>query len=132
MASGYKKHGQDHYPAPVLEADVTTVIGDHDNPVTVEMLLDTGADISCLPREVIKELEKRPGSIQRELVMVGDVHGQIFTIVTYRLKIILKGTEPREHTIPVLGVGDVSLLGRDVLNEYHICFDGPGKQWTGI
>ncbi len=103
MANSYKNLDP---PAPVVKADVTTVISDHDNPVTVEMLLDTGADISCLRREVIEQLEKRPGSIPREIIRVRDFHGHIFEIMSYQLKITLKGTEPREHTIPVLAVDD--------------------------
>jgi hypothetical protein len=85
-----------------------------------DFLLDTGSPITWISREI--QVEQQLPVIERRRVplAVGSV-----TVDFCRVDLKVFGREYRQHTVRV---GDVSLLGRDVLADFTLTFNGP-KQW---
>lgn len=124
-------------PAPVIAVEIfpiqSTPVGKNTNfpKVLVSMLIDTGADMSIIPIEVIKRLEKESGmKLPYELIEVKDFEGQETAHKIYELGIKIKNNY---HMAKFLEVDDEGgILGRDILNKYKIIFEGSKLQMTII
>jgi hypothetical protein len=91
-------------------------------------IIDTGSDCTLLPLSVLMNAKGQPIQGMRRIpvcgievmgipVMVGLVFGQ------YELsKVCVYGVSSEE-------IGDLGLIGRDILNRFTIEFDGPGMQF---
>ena len=92
----------------------------------VKMLLDTGADMTLLPRESVAKLGIAfdPERVER-LIGFGD--GVTLVPLVY-LQIVFAG----ERFSGEYGVIDdeCGIIGRDLLNRCLLCFDGPNLSWT--
>jgi predicted aspartyl protease len=116
----YRYNAQVEPPAPFIHATVS-------HPEREEAIadlpaqLDTAADMTVVPEEVIKRL----GLVPIEEVPVGGFGGQVTEFPAYFVEITLR--DMRTVSVKVLGSRDEPyiLLGRDVLNEFRIVLDGP-------
>jgi predicted aspartyl protease len=87
-------------------------------------LLDTGADVSLLPLRAIEKLQIEPSG--EKVSLVGFDESQSFSN-TYGLQVIFLG---RKITGEYCTTDDeIGILGRDVLNEFSIIFDGVNLEW---
>ena len=89
----------------------------------VPMLLDTGADVSLLPRSHVSSLAS-PDAKQYELEAFD---GTRSTVPTVSAELFFLGKSFRGQFLLVDGWHGV--LGRNVLNNLSLLFDGPARTW---
>lgn len=91
----------------------------------VQMLLDTGADISLLPISSVKNLGIIP--LQNESYRLEGFDGSHIFSEVYYLQIIFLG---KRFTGKFCVIDtEIGILGRDVLNRVSILFDGSNLTW---
>ena len=111
-------------PAPV--ASVT--LRDRKSRKTVRdvsLLIDSGADVTLLPRTRIDELGVTPQADQRYELMGFDGSRSFSSVVILDmifLKRVFRGSY-------LLIDEEFGVLGRDVLNHIAVLMDGPRQQW---
>ncbi len=136
----------DHYgydktykpPIPVCNIIVSAnlpleMVEKSDHSAKVTMLIDTGADTSIIPKSAVQELEALMKlKLPYEFVKIVDFNGQVSTHKRYELslRIDCSGVE-KKHTLNIVEIeGNEAILGRDVLNRYIMCLNGPELTWT--
>ncbi len=92
----------------------------------VPMLLDIGSDVTLVPRAAIERLgaalETDPS-----IELIGfDGTRSFAPVVT--LEMIFLRRAFRGRSMPV--EGEYGILGRDILNQLVLLFDGPRQQWS--
>ncbi len=108
-------------PAPVLPITVR-IPGDSIKQVTTEALVDTGADITCLPRALIKALRAERASSYN----VSAINGvPIGPADSYFLEFEIASTKFMSE---VIAVGDEPILGRNLINEFTLNLHGPAQE----
>ena len=94
-------------------------------PMNVHALLDTGADSSALPEDIIGLL----GLQQINAGFVGGLGEARSLEPIYEASISME--EGHHENMEIYGLNlPFALLGRDVLNQYHITLDGPNQTLT--
>ncbi|MBC8869671.1 MAG: hypothetical protein H8E44_09655 [Planctomycetes bacterium] len=114
-------------PAPVVQVDLRSpesgeLVGG------VELLLDSGADVTLLPTNAVGQLGVATDSTQRYELMGFDgsrslAHGVI-------LDVLLLGRAFRG--LYLLTEDTRGVIGRDVLNHLAIVLDGPALRWDTV
>ena len=109
-------------PAPMLSITVSGVV--HTRPrTTVSALIDTGADITAVPIEFAKKLNLyKFGRLQVE-----GVHGVKSPVYTYEARLTYTGRAAQEMEVILTHLPFV-ILGRDWLQNYYLCLNGPDHQ----
>lgn len=111
-------------PAPVGEI-VLRSIATGEKIGKIRALLDTGADISLLPIPAIESLRIEP--VGEKVKLVGFDENQSFSNA-YQLQIIFLG---RLISGEFCAINDeIGIIGRDVLNEFSLLFDGVNLEWN--
>ncbi len=114
-------------PAPIAKIAIrTTESGKRLRDL--EMLLDTGSDITLVPKERLHELGIAP-SDKKEYELVG-FDGRIIKSEIYHLQVIFLGKRFIGNYCAV--DNPVGILGRDILNQITILLDGPNLEWDEI
>ena len=110
-------------PAPFC--DIRVAHTDIPHPVTLNALLDTGSDMSFIPVKVADELEL-------QFLGTGIVEGISGEGVSRPIFYALISVDHSPWgELEVMGWHtDFALLGRDILNQYHITLDGPNLTLT--
>lgn len=91
----------------------------------VSVLLDTGADISLLPSSAVKTLKIKP--LQNETFQLASIYGGQKSAEVFHLQVIFLG---KRFTGKYCLIDDeIGILGRDVLNQVSILFDGINLTW---
>jgi len=117
------RYDNQHYnpPAPVLPITVRAP-GDTVKQVTADALVDTGADMTCLPIALIKVLGGERAStydvfgINRVPVVPADSYFLEFEV------------EATKKLVEVIAVGDEPILGRNLINEFTLQLHGPAQK----
>ncbi len=105
-------------PAPVVEIKVKSPRG---KVVNLEALIDSGADITVFPRELLDELDLLPGSS----VLVEGYDGSLEEHYSYFIEIEIEGvTESMVEAI----TGRDMLLGRNFLNKLDVILKGKERE----
>lgn len=112
-------------PAPV--ASVTLRDPKTDKSIAdVRLLIDTGADVTLLPRVAIEKLGLQPDTAaQYELA---GFDGQRSLAAAVDLDMTFAETVIRGRYL--VSDDSVGILGRDVLNFFVTCLDGPAGEWS--
>jgi predicted aspartyl protease len=121
MSVRYNYNRQISPPAPFVHA---TVARPDDSTVSISGVaaqLDTGADFSVIPAALAEQLHVVP----LDEVQVVGFGGLKVVVPTYVVSIALPSTEPTLVRMIVARDEPYVLLGRDILNHYHIILDGP-------
>jgi hypothetical protein len=110
-------------PAPLA---LVTVRSDQSGLVIhdVPMLLDTGADVSLLPRSHVEAL----ASADAKKYELEAFDGTRSTAPAITAELHLVGKTFRGQFLVIDGWHGI--LGRNILNNLTILFDGPSKIWT--
>jgi len=114
-------------PAPVAAIELR-------NPATggflanVPMLLDTGADVTLLPRECVNQLQI-PIDATQVYELIG-FDGARSTAVAAHLDLIFLGLTFRGRFLLIDQPDGV--LGRNILNQLNLAFNGPKFLWDTI
>jgi predicted aspartyl protease len=108
-------------PAPVLPITVR-VPGDSISQVTIEALVDTGADITCLPRSLIRALHAESASSYDVLGISGVPIGPADS---YFLEFEMAS---KKLLSEVIAVGNEPILGRNLINEFKLNLHGPAQK----
>jgi hypothetical protein len=116
-----------HYdpPAPVAQVSLRPV-GTTAPPVDAFLLLDTGADITLLPRAAVERLGVTPlGGVQYDLL---GFDGGRSTALAVELDVIFLQRAFRGRYL--LTDHERGILGRDVLSEVVLLLNGPAAEWS--
>lgn len=115
----YQYSSNDVPPAPVVPVEVSTVY-DSNSVCNIDALIDSGADISCIPLLIINALNLIPF---KEGSIIG-ITGQVETVGVYAVNIVFHGISFENHSVYGTSIENYLILGRDILNKLHICLDG--------
>ncbi len=91
-----------------------------------EAIIDTGASMTCLPRKLIDALG-RDNLVYDELAVAGVIGMQHMRSFVVDME-IAKCTFTRIEVIEI--EKEFALIGRDILNNYILTFNGPGLTWS--
>jgi predicted aspartyl protease len=108
-------------PAPILRITVSNLL-DGARRLTADALVDTGADITCLPKNIVKTLGAEPISTY-SLIGINETNAGVVNSYLFEFEIasIIKQAE-------AVAVGDELILGRNLINEFVLQLDGPNKK----
>lgn len=98
---------------------------DRSRQVTIEALLDTGSEISLMPLNIARRLGLR----YLGMGGVEGVSGERVARHIFQAFVSIDQNAPRETDVMAWNE-DLALLGRDILNRYHITLDGPNLTLT--
>jgi hypothetical protein len=107
-------------PAPFVDVLVSPPVGSNLSE-TLRAKLDTAADISCIPADLVARL----GILPVRTILIEGHNGVQMAVDTYVIILEVAGTRFR-HLEVVSILGEYALLGRDVLNSLYVRLDGPG------
>ncbi len=110
-------------PAPIAEISLRN-IETGERLGNVFALLDTGADISLLPLSAIEKLQIKASG--KQVNLIGFDESQSAADV-YSLQVIFLGKRLTGDYCAI--DGEIGILGRDVLNDFSIIFDGINLEW---
>ncbi len=111
-------------PAPVAHVTLR-------HPVTgvslsdIPMLMDSGADVTLLPREAIEKLGATPVTDKVYELQGFDGNLQLAEMVQLELVFLRKRFKGQFLLIDQ----PIGILGRNVLNAVALLLDGPNAQW---
>lgn len=88
----------------------------------VDAIIDTGADDSCIPMNLIRELE-----LQYTKDTVFDFRDEEVEVIKSRVLIRINNEDfvCNVTCIPT----DVALIGRDIFNKYKVVLNAPSQVW---
>ncbi len=120
------RYDSEHFEPPAPVARVTLRGSDRGEAVTdVPMLLDTGADVSMVPRAAVEKLALKASDERFELVGFDGGSSQAAAV---DLDLVFSGRSFRGKFLLIdQGWG---ILGRNVLNRIPILYDGPRLIWA--
>ena len=106
-------------PAPFLSIRISHPARP-DAPLDLRAKVDTGADISALPNDIVNALRLAPSGELR----VAGYDGQPTTVTVYAARVTLPdGQRGRLNVLTV--PTEYALLGRDLVNHLRLLLDGP-------
>lgn len=91
----------------------------------VPMLVDTGSDTTLLPSEAVKKLGVDAEEDAKFEVQVFDGDTKFLKVVKLELHVLDKKFRGEYLLID----RPIGILGRNVLNNLRILFDGPRRKW---
>lgn len=116
-------------PAPVAEVGLRRAGDPGPPPVTgVRLLIDTGADVTLLPRAALAPLGLQPQPGDRYELIGFD--GTRTTADAVELEMVFANKAFRGRYL--LADADRGILGRDVLNALALLCDGPKQEWSVV
>jgi predicted aspartyl protease len=112
-------------PAPVAAVSLRHS-DDETRAGTVWVLIDTGADVTLLPRHEVEQLGVQP--IESTLYELVGFDGSRSLASACRLDLVFLDRVFRGRYLLI--EGEQGILGRDVLNHVALLLDGPNLQWA--
>ncbi|MGL6072790.1 MAG: aspartyl protease family protein [Fimbriiglobus sp.] len=115
-------------PAPIAELTLRTLDGRNVTLAGVSAVLDTGADITLLPRWAIEHL----GVISQSdaSVELAWIDGTTRFAESVEMEVSFQGG--RFQGRYALVDQPHGIIGRNLLNHFRLVFDGPAKTWHRI
>ena len=121
MTVRYNYNRQISPPAPFVYVTVSRPDELSIAVADVPAQLDTGADVSVIPNRLVDQLQL----VQLDQAPIAGFGGQVRLVPTYLVGLALRPFE----SVAVRVIADRDepfvLLGRDVMNRYHVELDGP-------
>jgi clan AA aspartic protease len=115
------KYSSSNPPAPIVPVEISTVY-DPDSVCNIDALIDSGADVSCIPLLVVNGLNLIPIRVDE----IKGITGQKRTVGIYAINLVFNNIPFKNQTVYEVPDKDEDcvILGRDILNKLHICLDG--------
>jgi Retroviral aspartyl protease len=114
-------------PAPIAKISIRK-IETGEKVKNISVLLDTGSDISLLPLSSLKSLNLEP--LQNESFRLEGFDGSESSAEVFYLQVIFLG---KRFTGKYCVIDEeIGILGRDVLNQISLLFDGRNLTWQEI
>ncbi len=108
-------------PAPVSQATVGSVTHSRHRR-TLPGLLDTGSDITAVPGSLVDTLQLYPvGRLKLE-----NIQSETEIVFTYAVQLSIADLSIPRLEVVLTGL-DLVIVGRDVLNQLYVRFDGPDR-----
>lgn len=107
--------------APVVRVTVRNP-ADSTKQVTTDVLVDTGADITCIPKALIKVIGGEPASAYS---VFGINEVSLGFVDSYFLEFEIASAK---KLVEVLAIGDEPIVGRNLINEFIVELDGPAQK----
>jgi predicted aspartyl protease len=104
-------------PAPVVPVRIGRPVGDE--AVMLPMLVDTGADCTLVPAQIVHRL----GLPRIDAIGVTGVGGATKRAMVHAASVELGGLRVLAR---IVAFADEAILGRDILNQAVVTLDGPG------
>ena len=119
-----------HYqpPAPVASLTLRTLDGRDQTISNVLALIDTGADVTLLPRWAVEQLGLTPRA--GEGVKLEWFDGSIRAADTVELEAAFFGGRFQGRYAVI--DQPHGIIGRNLLNHFRLLFDGPAKTWQRV
>ncbi len=116
-----------HFDPPVPVASVT-LRNPHSGATVsdVQLLLDTGADVTLLPRMAVERLGV-PLLVNEQYELMGFDGSRSFARVVMLDVLFLRRAFRGRYLLTEVEPG---ILGRDILNHVMVLLDGPRQQWS--
>lgn len=111
------------FDPPAPELPLLVLSHERDTSVLVSALVDTGADVSVLPRDVVDHLGL-PAIDHVDVRMTGADAGRV---PLHLADVEIAG---QRTTIEVLALGSEALIGRNLLASVILVLDGPRRELT--
>ena len=109
-------------PAPVVELEITS----ESSGATLEALVDSGADSTCIPERVAAALELQPVSA----LLVGGADGRSENRLVYRAySINFNGISLVNFAVIGMPI-EYGIVGRDLMNKFMFRLNGPSLLFT--
>lgn len=118
------KYDETFYPPAPIAVIALRNIETGERAENISVQLDTGADLSLLPLRAIEKLQIKPSG---ETVSLAGFNESESVFDIYALQIIFLGKKLTGDYCTI--DGEIGILGRDVLNEFTIIFDGVNLEW---
>lgn len=130
----FEKHTRNAYPAPYVKVEMRALAGWNPSTVNFMARIDTGADLTCVPRIQAEKLMPLPLG---KPVLVSGHDGRVKRLPTYRVIISIPGY-PDENQLesyrPERGVlltdSSVGLIGMDVGKRWKLTLDGVRQEFS--
>ena len=91
----------------------------------VPMLMDSGADVTLIPREVTEKLEIVP--VVDKVYEIQDFDGSIHIAEMVQLELVFLSKRFKGQFLII--DQPIGIMGRNILNAVAILLDGPNVQW---
>lgn len=119
-----------HIIGPQVDVLVSSPIDDKMGKI-IPGIVDSGATITCIP---VGEIEDLGGG--QDLVVMPRMVKKGNDIITqqqpvYIVNMEIAGCQFNNHEV-IATKRKYILIGRDILNDYSIRFDGPGREWEAV
>lgn len=122
------KYSSSYDPPALIAKLALKKIESADRLRDVEVLLDTGSDITLLPKTALDSLDFPPEFGTKISLVAFD--GSVTEYDIYELQIDFMGLR---FTGKYCAIDDpIGILGRDVLNKVSLLLDGPNLEWDII
>ena len=115
-------------PAPIGHLTLRTLDGSDRTVANVMAVLDTGADVTLLPRWAIEQLGLTPESDANYSLAWFD--GSIRSVESVVLETYFQGG--RFQGRYALIDQPHGIIGRNLLNHFRLVFDGPARNWQKV
>ncbi len=118
--------------APLIEIQITSLEATNPKTVSWTAFLDTGSDCTLVPLDALNRIQAKIASSKVDVFGVG---GKKSTVYPYYVAFTMDSlTLPlvRVYGCPIQDTNGIVIVGRDLLNQYCIQFDGPKHTFTFI
>lgn len=116
-------------PTPIISLTIRSPFVNKPASINVKMKLDISADVSALPKKQIEKLETEFDiQLPYTAMVVNSASGRKITMKAYNLNIqpFNEKIIDQPFVTSFLPINsEFGILGRDFLNHFNICFDGP-------
>jgi hypothetical protein len=115
-------------PAPIALLTLKTLDGRELSISNVPALVDTGADVTLLPRWAVEQLGLNP-EVEGSVTLAW-FDGSVRAAETYTVAVSFQGGRFQgKYAVIDQPHG---ILGRNILNHFRLLFDGPAKTWQRV
>ncbi len=131
----YEKQAGTACSAPYVDVTISTLTGQESTNISFKARLDTGADITCIPRS---QAEKLPPLLSGRPLLVRGHDGSVKWVRTYLMTVSIHSYPDEDQSKsyrPERGVlltdSDIGLIGMDIISQHwKVTFDGISQSFS--